>query len=239
MTSIKVIITATDEYRRTVKTLAERDHIFFLGGVSDYLRDVIDDFNKTFFAARRLAIPDKELHPEGDSKYRAVWKIYGVVLEEWERTTDNLWGEVEMRPKSKDQALFSLDWKLDNKLGEDYFNVLSRLLKERHGFDLIPAAPPRDGGQGGQSHGARMTGRQDPRLPKTGKTLEKYKDAWAVIQRMQKEYAKKFKNLDTDDPTPSPKDYCDALASSKLKWKRSTKTVSHVIALGEAGLLRK
>jgi hypothetical protein len=141
MVIIEAVIKATDKYYSIVKTAVERDHVF-IGVFPEHLRDIINDFNKTFFAARRLVIPDKKLHIVNGNTYeaKATWDVYGLLLEDWEKVEKNLWGKIETCPIKREQVRFSLEWyNRDDNLGEDYFNNLSRYLRERFSLDVSPA----------------------------------------------------------------------------------------------------
>lgn len=73
-------------------------------------------------------------------------------------------------------------------------------------------------------------------LPKTEKTREEYKRAYAIIKQTQQAYRELWEKDRIDDPNPNLLDYRDNLIN-EIRWKRDPKTINKVIALGEAGLL--
>jgi hypothetical protein len=74
-------------------------------------------------------------------------------------------------------------------------------------------------------------------LPSNPLFLQRYREAWGIIQELQQEYVTQFNDdLTREKPNPSIAELCDAIGKA-LEWKPSPRTVSRVKRAGREHLL--
>lgn len=75
-------------------------------------------------------------------------------------------------------------------------------------------------------------------FPKTDKARKRWKDAYSIIKKMQREYRRLYRDGDTEKPKPTFDEYRERLGSSKLAWTPSDKTIRRIMNCGDKGLLK-
>ena len=75
-------------------------------------------------------------------------------------------------------------------------------------------------------------------LPRTEKTLNNYIQAWQIWGKMGKEYEEDILGGHSKQKKPKMEDFRDRVIA-EMNWNVGIKTLSNVISLGKAGLLKK
>lgn len=79
-------------------------------------------------------------------------------------------------------------------------------------------------------------GEENSALPKTLRTLEKWKKAYSIVTRLRKDYQKLYNDLKMDDPVPKMEDIIEASKAKGITY--SHRQFRDIIKAGDAGLLK-
>lgn len=74
-------------------------------------------------------------------------------------------------------------------------------------------------------------------VPKDEKTISKWRKAYSIMKKLDKEYLKEWEDGTADTASPEIQDYRDAL-TKKLSWQPSERTVRRIKAAGDDELLK-
>jgi hypothetical protein len=73
-------------------------------------------------------------------------------------------------------------------------------------------------------------------VPKKASYKKRYKEAYAIIKKVDKEFRESWNEDSRNNPKPKIEDYRDALAN-EMDWKPTDRTIQRILVAGKAGKL--
>lgn len=173
-------------------------------------------------------------------RYQSDDEIYVAFQGLWEG--EDRWDQVEKLVKSILCFVYDRGYKI---ISANPFNIIPRemyspkkvseeLEKSTESVSELTGIPGKNKGLSLTKESSESIG-SPIYIPTRPKSLARYKEAYAIIKRLDKEYFSSWEDDSQKQPKPKILDYRDAIVfEMKPTWKPSTKTIERIIKVGNA-----